>query len=225
MPLITPHIPTDREQYEFESWARSECHRFYVEVRRSACNSRQLLDLWVRAPHCESCACSDAFHRTRMTEISPGTWEQDVALSLGNDLLRAIRRALRDDPDHALSCMACGESLRPWSRDDVWIIIYHLEEHYGIPIEVRGQRAARSLRRNIFTLYGNRCFGCGSHRGLHLDHVLPRSKGGTAAFRNLQALCEACGQAKGDNLPEEVEVFSDVYFGAPASDAHEGLFW
>ena len=55
--------------------------------------------------------------------------------------------------------------------------------------------------------------------------VSPKSKGGDAAFRNLQPLCEDCGNKKADQLPAEVTVFSDIYFGAYPSDAYEGLFW
>jgi 5-methylcytosine-specific restriction endonuclease McrA len=223
--LIEPHIWTPQEEHEFGSWTQSECYRFYVQIRRKACTFREVLDLWLRVPYCESCALSDAEYRLRIPEISSSSWEGDVAWSLGTDRLRAIRKARRADPDYALSCKRCARSLRPWSRDDVWVVSHHLEERYGIPIEAEGRTASEKLRRTILALYGRRCFGCGARGGLHLDHILPRSKGGTAAFRNLQPLCEACGQAKGDDLPEEIQVFSDLYFDSPPSDAYEGLFW
>ena len=40
------------------------------------------------------------------------------------------------------------------------------------------------------------CRGCGSLRGLHVDHVIPRVEGGTAHPSNLQTLCAACHVVK-----------------------------
>lgn len=52
-------------------------------------------------------------------------------------------------------------------------------------------------------LYGRQegdCAGCGVHfaiRNLTIDHVVPRSKGGSDHLENLQLLCGACNSAKG----------------------------
>jgi 5-methylcytosine-specific restriction endonuclease McrA len=104
---------------------------------------------------------------------------------------------------------------------------YHLEEHYGIPLETPGRiRPIARIRQKIIELYDRACFGCGSsNKRLHIDHILPRSKGGDAAFRNLQPLCKDCGNMKGNDLPDEVDVYEDIYFGPYASDGYEGLFW
>jgi hypothetical protein len=40
-------------------------------------------------------------------------------------------------------------------------------------------------------------------RPIHLDHVVPRSRGGPDAPRNLVTACESCNMAKGDLLPSE----------------------
>ena len=53
------------------------------------------------------------------------------------------------------------------------------------------------------TLYGKQeghCSGCGHHipfRNLTVDHITPRSKGGTEHLDNLQLLCNACNSMKG----------------------------
>ena len=53
------------------------------------------------------------------------------------------------------------------------------------------------------TLYGKqegRCAGCGHHfpfRNLTVDHIVPKSKGGTDHLDNLQLLCGACNSMKG----------------------------
>jgi hypothetical protein len=41
----------------------------------------------------------------------------------------------------------------------------------------------------------------------------------------LQPLCEDCGQLKGDLMPEEIDIYSDIYFGEEPPDNFEGLFW
>lgn len=65
-------------------------------------------------------------------------------------------------------------------------------------------------RRRIYDRDGNRCRRCG--RGepevrLEIDHILPRSKGGTNIDSNLQTLCQACNNWKlnhGGEGPEAV---------------------
>ena len=53
------------------------------------------------------------------------------------------------------------------------------------------------------TLYGQqegRCNGCGHHfpfQNFTVDHVVPKSKGGTDHLENLQLLCNHCNSMKG----------------------------
>lgn len=43
---------------------------------------------------------------------------------------------------------------------------------------------------------GKRCRACGEVKGLELDHILGRAKGGTHELANLQLLCHTCHDAK-----------------------------
>jgi 5-methylcytosine-specific restriction endonuclease McrA len=163
-----------------------------------------------------------------LPDITPENWEVDVLWSLGKGALDAIQQELADeDSGFAIGCKRCGRELAPWDGDALHVVTYHLEEHYGIPLNTPGRRnPPKKLRNQIIKLYGGVCFDCGkAGPGLHIDHILPQHADGDAAFRNLQPLCEACGQKKGDVLPDDVEVWSNMYFFLPPSDGYEGLFW
>ena len=63
--------------------------------------------------------------------------------------------------------------------------------------------APKNYRQNRHVLYGaqeGRCNGCRSHfefRHLEVDHIVPRSRGGTDHLENLQLLCGYCNRVKG----------------------------
>ena len=59
-----------------------------------------------------------------------------------------------------------------------------------------------SLRYNILQRDGFRCVLCGRGREdgvkLHVDHIVPVSKGGRTVSDNLRTLCEDCNLGKSD---------------------------
>lgn len=61
---------------------------------------------------------------------------------------------------------------------------------------------ATVLQRDNFT-----CVYCGAHgtelSPLHVDHVIPLSRGGTNCLDNLAAACRECNSSKKDMTPEE----------------------
>ena len=68
--------------------------------------------------------------------------------------------------------------------------------------------APKNYRTNAHVLFGQqqgRCQGCGydfPFRNFTVDHVVPRSRGGSDHLDNLQMLCGACNSLKGDR-PQE----------------------
>jgi hypothetical protein len=63
------------------------------------------------------------------------------------------------------------------------------------------------LRFQVMQRDSFRCMNCGrspaTHPGviLHLDHVMPFSKGGQTDLTNLKTVCASCNLGKGDSLP------------------------
>jgi 5-methylcytosine-specific restriction endonuclease McrA len=69
------------------------------------------------------------------------------------------------------------------------------------------RRHVRFSRLNIFARDRNACQYCGRHftnRGdLNIDHVSPRSQGGTSCWSNVVASCIPCNRRKGGRTPEQ----------------------
>lgn len=69
-----------------------------------------------------------------------------------------------------------------------------------------------SSRKALHKRAGGRCAYCkcklsvkskGHRKRLTVDHVIPKSKGGTNSPDNLVAACKECNNAKGNKMPEE----------------------
>ena len=224
---IKPFIPNQKQNYEDSLWLKSECYRFYVQQRRLYCNYMQLLDLWLLSPFCEECLNNEPHEESRIPDILPDGWELDIICEVGFATLERTKEYLSEDPDYSFRCKRCLKELAPWNGDEVYIVKYHLEEHYGIPLFTPNKRKpSRKIQNQILKLYDNKCFCCNTvNSGLHIDHIEPQSKGGDAAFRNLQPLCERCGNMKGDKSPEVIEKWNTSYFGPYPPDSYEHLFW
>ena len=80
--------------------------------------------------------------------------------------------------------------------------VIRLTEYVHIPYE------RKSLsRKNILLRDHNTCQYCGkvfNPSELTLDHVIPKSRGGSSSWDNLVACCKRCNNRKGNLLPEEV---------------------
>ena len=64
----------------------------------------------------------------------------------------------------------------------------------------------RFNRRNVFARDRSQCQYCGKRfptSELSLDHVIPKTQGGTACWENLVCACVACNVRKGGRTPKE----------------------
>jgi hypothetical protein len=77
-------------------------------------------------------------------------------------------------------------------------------------------------RARIYKRDGHKCVYCGANKNLTIDHVLPKSRGGTNRWTNLVTCCGTCNRKKGDRTPYEANMtlsvkpyepslFSDVF--------------
>lgn len=68
------------------------------------------------------------------------------------------------------------------------------------------KRQVRFSRYNIYARDQNTCQYCGktfATSELNLDHVIPRSQGGTSTWDNVVCCCPACNRRKGGCTPEQ----------------------
>lgn len=66
------------------------------------------------------------------------------------------------------------------------------------PMTRRGRpEIPESARWEVWERDNFTCRGCGARRYLHVDHVVPLSRGGANTTSNMQTLCRDCNLAKG----------------------------
>jgi 5-methylcytosine-specific restriction endonuclease McrA len=71
------------------------------------------------------------------------------------------------------------------------------------------KRRIRFSRYNIFARDRNTCQYCGkkfARSELNLDHVVPRSQGGTSNWENVVCSCHECNRRKGGKTPEQARM-------------------
>jgi 5-methylcytosine-specific restriction endonuclease McrA len=70
----------------------------------------------------------------------------------------------------------------------------------------RDAHRRKITRRAVFARDGWECQYCGSRATLTVDHVIPRSKGGSSDWDNIVASCAPCNRRKGDMLPRQANM-------------------
>jgi 5-methylcytosine-specific restriction endonuclease McrA len=71
------------------------------------------------------------------------------------------------------------------------------------------KRRVRFSRHNIFARDKNTCQYCGKkfpRADLNLDHVIPRSQGGSSTWENVVCSCHHCNRKKGGKTPEQARI-------------------
>src|SRR5207302_5003876 len=80
-------------------------------------------------------------------------------------------------------------------------VVIRLVTYVNVP---RDAHRRKITRRAVFARDSWTCQYCGSRSNLTVDHVVPRSKGGTSSWDNIVASCAPCNRRKGNSLPRQV---------------------
>src|SRR6202050_1417516 len=79
-------------------------------------------------------------------------------------------------------------------------VVIRLMSYVKVP---RDAHRRKITRRAVFARDSWTCQYCGSRSNLTVDHVIPRSKGGSSSWENIVASCAPCNRRKGDRLPRQ----------------------
>ncbi len=82
-------------------------------------------------------------------------------------------------------------------------LVIRLVSYVRVP---RDTHRRKITRRAVFARDGWECQYCGTRANLTVDHVIPRSKGGTSTWENIVAACAPCNRRKGDHLPDRANM-------------------
>lgn len=116
-----------------------------------------------------------------------------------------------------LLCLACnrekGHAVIDYRPPHPWMERHMANHDTACPLHGGNGQPTKSLKALVFETYGNRCLACGAEdlsyalNGrmeadvmITIDHVIPKSKGGTNDINNLQPLCKPCNNAKADTI-------------------------
>jgi len=102
-------------------------------------------------------------------------------------------------------------SLNDYLTSDEWVRAVNFQIQVPRVIRLLGydrvpRSAVKFSRRNVFLRDEHCCQYCGRKFGNHnlsLDHVMPRSRGGTTTWENVVCACLKCNVRKGGRTPRE----------------------
>jgi len=186
---------------EDKRWLEDEYRRAFADERKRLCGSTDRLEIRIARILCESCFGAEVdgvFVIHRFPDVDPESWESDLFNVLDED----VAASFADDEDLP-RCQSCRHNLLGAA---LYVETVELAERFSVSDEQSAIEVPKKRRADVVRLYGKKCFECGSDGPLEIDHINPRSQGGTAAFENLQPLCRKCGQAKADQLPNYIVI-------------------
>jgi len=100
-------------------------------------------------------------------------------------------------------------------------LVFYVPKHIRLTVASRERtwKIPPVNRREVLKRDHYTCQYCGSSKRLTLDHVIPRSKGGTHTWDNVVTACERCNSQKGDRFPQEAGMQLSTKLKAPIHPA------
>ena len=181
---------------------RLEQRRAYRRLRRYRLRSRPARFANRRPPKCWVCGgnarpgtdtCRHHRGTPRTGLPQPAPWLPPSVKAREDVLLRVLAKLRSFLPIRRVTVEVERFDLQKLRDPDIDGAAYQRGPRYGHDSTLAALVAA----------YGDRCAYCGGPGPLTIDHVRPRSRGGTNAWENLLPACRPCNQAKGNRTPEE----------------------
>jgi 5-methylcytosine-specific restriction endonuclease McrA len=168
-------------------WAGNLHHRGHavksnLDTRRALRRGRRSRNTRYRAPRFSN--------RTR-----PAGWLPPSLLSRIANVRTWARRLLRAAPATSIQVETVRFDTQLMNDPDISGVQYQ-----------QGTLAGWELREYLLYRHGHRCAYCGGMSGdavLEIEHVHPKSKGGSNRVSNLVIACQKCNAAKNNHLPAE----------------------
>ena len=171
-----------------EPVSAEKCIRELAEIVRTAflvrscprCHENKMALIEV-SPNAKSIeyACVHCGRRQRAAATSPDaarakTLEKFIVAVLGKTWFKTLR--------HGYRCtFLTPEATLPYERPTRELI-------------------PEAMRAQVWRRDDGRCVQCGSRENLHIDHIVPVSRGGATSVSNLQVLCQSCNLSKGAKI-------------------------
>jgi 5-methylcytosine-specific restriction endonuclease McrA len=73
-------------------------------------------------------------------------------------------------------------------------------------------RAWEALRKQVIANAAGYCVKCGAENSNHVDHIVPKAKGGQDVLENLQLLCAKCNTSKGSKTEGKAVTWFNAYW-------------
>lgn len=76
----------------------------------------------------------------------------------------------------------------------------------------RGRKWREQIRPLVLEMYNHQCVVCGTTENPTVDHIIPKSKGGTDDLENLRVMCKKHNTSKGARLGPVVNEWFNTKF-------------
>ncbi len=205
-----------------------------AEYRQQFGGHKVNLTIEVMQPICIDCKDGMPWIFKDVPDISADNWGIDLMLlGFHPDVISDMEKEIKAGIDPTIQGPFCYECKRPlpyWDDEDS--ACYCMEIPFSVYIGHHhpntSKAVSKGVRKAVLEAYGTTCFGCGRNllkKEVTMDHIVPKSEGGTADRFNLQPLCCSCNHEKDDQLPMEKTIVLHSPVRPLPSDAYEGIIW